>query len=1028
MLLIRYDAWAMKYASLALPLLMLGCGSSDAHRKERRSIEDVPVTSSFLIEGLAKPVHVLTTEGGVPHVYAASEMDAYRAVGFLQARDRFVQMELTRRFGQGRLSELIGDAALATDQETRARGANDITDRILSQLSPEEGAVLDAYAAGINTYIHLFQADPFRTDLPVPTELPLVGAILGTTDFTSLLTDYDRRDVVSMLTAVLFNSSFAADDLDRQAAFDGIPDLFVGAPNATLREAGVREDLFDWVTPVHPISSAAGFGLETIASADVTTPRGGRVPKSLLASARARIARFDRIRRGERGADYGSNAWAVGARGTPAGTTLVAGDGHLPLSVPALLYQLGVDTTVYGGRGGRTLLGLFFPGVPVMPVGTNGHVAFSFTYLYGDQTDWYAESITLDANGAPASSLFQGQQRPLVPATEVYEVANVPGLGSVGRTETTTRYATFDGRVLTDIEGDPAPPGTIPAAGQTIVNLAGVAVIPRDVDGDGTISAISFDYTGFDASNLFKAVRDADAARTVQDFEAAQRQFIGFAQNFVAGDGEGNVYYSGYTGVPCRSGLPRVGTGAATRFADGADPRRVLDGTRFGAFTVPVGRDNRVDETLGATDPSRCVVPFARWPRATNPPSGFAFTANNDLGGTSFDGSLANDEYYVGGTFSEGYRAKTISETLAAHVAARDASVEAMAALQANHTSVVGREFVPYLRSAVGEARALTAPSGAEEGRVRALYLGSQAAIDEAMGRLDAWIAAGADAASGVDTFYATSSASERTDAAATMIFNAFFRHLTRRVFGDEGMDAVLSLDARFMYVTSLRRFFDGRGVGNTANIASYDPTTMESVFFDDVTTPGVVESSREILLLALGDALAELAGPGDGAGGGGFGSADQSTWLWGLRHTVAFPSLIEAYAGDVDGVDLIANLTQISTVRLPLASGLAPQDPRAQLTWFPRPGDWFNVDAGHPSLGGTDYGYRSGPVMRMVVELGPRGFVRGQNILPAGQSGIASSSHFDDQAALWLGNRTVPMRFDVADVVSHALSHEVFE
>ena len=42
--------------------------------------------------------------------------DAWRAVGYLQARDRLWQMELYRRAASGRLSELLGEATLPVDQ------------------------------------------------------------------------------------------------------------------------------------------------------------------------------------------------------------------------------------------------------------------------------------------------------------------------------------------------------------------------------------------------------------------------------------------------------------------------------------------------------------------------------------------------------------------------------------------------------------------------------------------------------------------------------------------------------------------------------------------------------------------------------------------------------------------------------------------------------------------------------------------------------------------------------------------------
>ena len=128
------------------------------------------------------------------------------------------------------------------------------------------------------------------------------------------------------------------------------------------------------------------------------------------------------------------------------GRSLLAGDGHLPLTVPSLFWQVGVDTSVHGD-GAHRLLGLGLPGLPGIAVGTNGHVAWSQTRLRGDVVDWYGEELQVDSStGALAASRFDGAWQPLVERAEAIEVAAV--LGGEARTLSWTRYETFDGRFL----------------------------------------------------------------------------------------------------------------------------------------------------------------------------------------------------------------------------------------------------------------------------------------------------------------------------------------------------------------------------------------------------------------------------------------------------------------------------------------------------------------------------------------------------------------------------------------------------
>ena len=75
-----------------------------------------PLDGRIPLAGLRGPVEVRFDRFAVPHVFAGSDEDAWRAVGYLQARDRLWQMELYRRAASGRLSELLGEATVAIDQ------------------------------------------------------------------------------------------------------------------------------------------------------------------------------------------------------------------------------------------------------------------------------------------------------------------------------------------------------------------------------------------------------------------------------------------------------------------------------------------------------------------------------------------------------------------------------------------------------------------------------------------------------------------------------------------------------------------------------------------------------------------------------------------------------------------------------------------------------------------------------------------------------------------------------------------------
>jgi penicillin amidase len=129
---------------LALPLLLAGwiafalVSTQPQTQGERR------------VSGLDGAVRIVRDEQGVPHIFAASPSDAYFALGYAHAQDRFFQMDMTRRAAQGRLAEVVGDLALRADAQTRIKGLHLASAAQAKRLTPETRAILQAYADGVN--------------------------------------------------------------------------------------------------------------------------------------------------------------------------------------------------------------------------------------------------------------------------------------------------------------------------------------------------------------------------------------------------------------------------------------------------------------------------------------------------------------------------------------------------------------------------------------------------------------------------------------------------------------------------------------------------------------------------------------------------------------------------------------------------------------------------------------------------------------------------------------------------------------
>ena len=996
---------------------------------EQQALLAVPETERYALPGLSGPAYVVRTEANVPHVYASNRNDLGRVMGFTLARDRLFFMDLQRRLALGRISALLGDAGLATDMESRLTGMTDVAKRLGTHLEPDMRAYLTAAAEGVNAYIEAVRAGT----LPGPSELRLAGPLLGAANPVDLLEPFTAEDFAAMAAVLMFQTNFDEGDLGRTAQADLLAAGFEGVEQAELRQTGFDADVWRQFRPFFPdASSTPGFGLNGVISGQKraralageglqSMARKLPAERAMLERARDRFERMGKRLGRDKASDFGSNAWAVQGSHAADGATLVAGDGHLQLSVPSLMYQVAMDTSVFGG-GDIHQAGLFLSPVPVMGAGTNGDVAWSMVNPVFDITDWYREEVQLGPDGLPASTRFQGADQPVNAVVETYEIANVPALGSVGRSEDWPRYETFDGRRIVDIEGRVLAEDE-PAGAEPIVHLGDRRVVPGDQDGDGIVTAISFDHGAFDATIWPSVLERMGFSRNVEDFRQAGRAFVGGGLFMAAGDQAGDVFYSSYEAVPCRGYLMRDAQG---HYAPGSDPNFLLDGTTYGAFNMPV--DDRGHAVEDAADPYACVLPFDVLPQALSPEAGYVFTANNDPGNIDTDADHSNDAYYIGGPWNS-VRGATIRDRLAAQAADNSASIEGMARTQADNMSRTGERFVPHLLAALTQARAAAdlvdqgAPVSAEIQRLAGLWSSRAEALTEVQERLSNWTL---KTDSGVETFYHQPTEQDRADAVATMIFNAWLPRFAAGVWNDEPVANLFPYNPGYGRLTAIDAFLKGRGAENPGGFASHDPETGESVFFDVVGTEDK-ERAEEVMLIALHAALDYLAEPPASPGVGGFGTTDQSQWLWGLRHMVRFESLLGGFLGDDPTFAVFTNQFAIGTTRIPLAPSLPQGDPRRGLKFFPRGADNWAVDAGHPGFSGTDFTYRNGPVMRMVIAL-KDGRVTGQNIIPGGQSALTDSPFFDDQVRLWLANETVPIRFHVDQVVEGATGREVFE
>ncbi len=299
-----------------------------------------------LVSGLEHPVTIELDRLGVPTIVARSRRDAWRALGYVTARDRLFQMDLLRRTAGGQLSEVFGPATLDADIAQRVLGLHRACEEILRALPEPERALLERYAEGVNSYLERARSLPFECLVlkyrPRPwtagsSILVLLGMfqrMCGDERSERMLTVMERSlpaDVVAFLTP------------------DGDGDAGVLAGGR-----GSRRPM-----PPIPVQSLAALIRDQARAAP-------GLPDDLVQPDAAPI---------------GSNGWAVHGSRTRGGGAILANDMHLPLEVPNLWYRARLRYEEI------ELTGVLVPGLPIVAAGSNGRVAWGLTNAAADCLD-----------------------------------------------------------------------------------------------------------------------------------------------------------------------------------------------------------------------------------------------------------------------------------------------------------------------------------------------------------------------------------------------------------------------------------------------------------------------------------------------------------------------------------------------------------------------------------------------------------------------------------------------------------------
>jgi penicillin G amidase len=301
------------------------------------------VSGDLHITGLRRAVHVLRDKWGVAHIYAQNQHDLFFAQGVVAAQDRLFQMELWKRAGQGRLSEILGPSALQRDVNARALKYRGATQKEYVSYSSDTQEILTAFTDGINAYIATLKV-PGSSAMPI--EFRLAGFVPDT---------WHPEDCLNRMAAFSMTGNAVSELNSARALTELGPDK--------------AAELFNFDPPV-ALAPAPGVDL---------TGLSPELLKNLVGSdQRVEFASQPR---------EGSNNWTISGALTSSGKPILANDPHRVLALPSLRYMIHLVAP------GWNVIGAGEPGLPGVALGHNENIAWGFTIFGLDQQDLYVEEL-----------------------------------------------------------------------------------------------------------------------------------------------------------------------------------------------------------------------------------------------------------------------------------------------------------------------------------------------------------------------------------------------------------------------------------------------------------------------------------------------------------------------------------------------------------------------------------------------------------------------------------------------------------
>ncbi|SJN53703.1 Penicillin acylase 2 precursor [Vibrio ruber DSM 16370] len=303
-------------------------------------------TGTVKLNGLDGPVFVFRDNYGIPHIDAlTSDADAFYALGYLHAQDRFWQMELQRLTVKGQLSEVFGADTVETDKFMRTWGFYRSAEQSWPKFTPKQKALIVSYTQGVNAFI-------------AQQKLPIEFKIFGFKPQR-----WSETDSIAWQKMLAYNlQSTWSEKLKNQEIMNDLGEAMIPVLHPKYPDSGPT------IMSESDLRQITFSNKDSVDNSQIISQNSADAD-SIFASSAA-VKKVTNLFPNH---TKGSNNWVLSGSKTSTGKPILANDLHLGLSSPSLFYLAEIK--------GPTLhvTGATIPGVPGVIEGHNDHIAWGST-------------------------------------------------------------------------------------------------------------------------------------------------------------------------------------------------------------------------------------------------------------------------------------------------------------------------------------------------------------------------------------------------------------------------------------------------------------------------------------------------------------------------------------------------------------------------------------------------------------------------------------------------------------------------